>query len=354
MSLPTGLSQREGVWQLRIGVPADLRHLYPSVDAYRGSLRTRDRSEAITKAHALHAQYRQTFDQQRAAEAVRRAPPTVPLTPEIEAYLSAEAEWLPLVFDDVVRFTPGVVETLTLGMRFLSAQDTTAPLLTGNDPAKWDELQRHILDEAKADLAAGRLERVQRAADTALVGLGVRIDWTDSKARLALARIGRARVRAYRQAIERGQGEPHDTPAQPVPPVVAAVPGALEPAKGHTLTTVFEAWQAGKKRDAINKTKRALAMIEAAGITSPIEALTRQDGLKFREHINTKMWVAAGFDDTLLRWKMKPEVVHGEKKDIQPRVQARGGQVGHRAWRGCGPGSQGPGRSRERAAQVGS
>jgi len=66
------------------------------------------------------------------------------------------------------------------------------------------------------------------------------------------------------------------------------------------------------------------------------------------------VWAAAGFDDTLLRWKMKPEVVHGKKKDIQPRVQARGGQAGHRAWRGCGPGSQGPGRSRERAAQVGS
>lgn len=65
-------------------------------------------------------------------------------------------------------------------------------------------------------------------------------------------------------------------------------------------------------------------------------------------------WAAAGFKDTLLRWKMKPEVVHGEKKDIQPRVQARGGQAGHRAWRGCGPGGQGPGRSRERAAQVGS
>ena len=40
-------------------------------------------------------------------------------------------------------------------------------------------------------------------------------------------------------------------------------------------------------------------------------------------------WAAAGFTDTLLRWKMKPEVVHGEKKDIQPRVQARGGQAGH-------------------------
>ncbi len=29
------------------------------------------------------------------------------------------------------------------------------------------------------------------------------------------------------------------------------------------------------------------------------------------------VWSAAGFTDTLLRWKMKPEVVHEEKKDIQ-------------------------------------
>ncbi|MET3461427.1 site-specific integrase [Variovorax atrisoli] len=294
MPLPTGLSQRNGVWQLRIGVPTDLHHLYPGPDAYRGSLRTRDRSEAVTKAHALQAQYRQTFDQQRAAEAVRRAPPTVPLTPEIEAYLTAEAEWLPLVFDDVVRFTPGAVETFTPGMRFLTAHDTTAPLLTGGGPEKWDRLQRHALDEAKADLAAGRLDRIQRAADTALQGLGVRMDWTDSKARLALARIGRAKVRAYRQTLERGQGEPHDTPAKPVAPVVAADPRAVEPAKSHKLSAVFQAWREGKKRDAINKTTRALAMVEAAGITSPIEALTRQDGLKFREHINTTMASTSG------------------------------------------------------------
>jgi hypothetical protein len=33
-------------------------------------------------------------------------------------------------------------------------------------------------------------------------------------------------------------------------------------------------------------------------------------------------WAAAGFKDTLLRWKMKPEVVYGNKKAIQPGVQA--------------------------------
>ncbi len=33
-------------------------------------------------------------------------------------------------------------------------------------------------------------------------------------------------------------------------------------------------------------------------------------------------WAAAGFKDTLLRWKMKLEVADGHEKEIQPRVQA--------------------------------
>lgn len=33
-------------------------------------------------------------------------------------------------------------------------------------------------------------------------------------------------------------------------------------------------------------------------------------------------WAAAGFVDTLLRWKMKLEVADGHEKEIQPRVQA--------------------------------
>ena len=35
-----------------------------------------------------------------------------------------------------------------------------------------------------------------------------------------------------------------------------------------------------------------------------------------------ELWAAAGFKDTLLRWSMKPEVVYGNEKEIQPRVQA--------------------------------
>jgi S-formylglutathione hydrolase len=39
-------------------------------------------------------------------------------------------------------------------------------------------------------------------------------------------------------------------------------------------------------------------------------------------HAAALVWAAAGFIDTLLRWKMKLEVVHGNEKAIQPGVQA--------------------------------
>lgn len=38
--------------------------------------------------------------------------------------------------------------------------------------------------------------------------------------------------------------------------------------------------------------------------------------------VETGVWAAAGFKDTLLRWKMKLEVADGHEKEIQPRVQA--------------------------------
>ena len=43
---------------------------------------------------------------------------------------------------------------------------------------------------------------------------------------------------------------------------------------------------------------------------------------QFRRWEDSRLWAAAGFKDTLLRWKMKPEVDHGNEKAIQPRVQA--------------------------------
>ena len=283
MSLPTGLRLRSGVWQLRIGVPADLVHLYPGPDAYRGSLKTRDRSEATTKAHALLAQYRNTFDSQRTAEVVRRAPPTVPMTPDLESYLSAQAGWLALVSDDVVRFTPGMVEQVAPAIQFLTAPDLQRPPSTPQaSSARWGRIQALALDQAKADLAAGRLTQVQQAAQADLQAMGVRVDWEDTASRLALARIARAQVRAFQQTVERSQGEPHDTPAKPVAPVTTEAPAA--PAtSSDTLRDVMPDWVARTKAkaNAQQRTSKALALWEEAVGVVALAEVSRATGAAY-------------------------------------------------------------------------
>ena len=180
LSLPTGLHQRNGVWQLRIGVPADLLPLYSTVDAFRGSLRTTDRAQAITKAHALLAQYRQKFDDQRAELLLKRAPPVVPLTAELVDYLTAQATRRPLALDDDLRIDPAGSE----------------PLPPAEMLSRWHTLQSDVLALERADIAAGRLENTQAHAVADLDGLGVRVDWGTPDARKALLRIARARVKA--------------------------------------------------------------------------------------------------------------------------------------------------------------
>ncbi|MBK1822194.1 DUF6538 domain-containing protein [Burkholderia orbicola] len=77
-TLPTGVYLRPGssVFHLRIGVPKDLQQHFrnpktgkPKGDAYRASLRTSNRAEAITKALKLIAEYRDRFDALRAKAA---------------------------------------------------------------------------------------------------------------------------------------------------------------------------------------------------------------------------------------------------------------------------------------------
>lgn len=266
LSLPTGLHQRNGVWQLRIGVPADLLPLYSTIDAFRGSLRTTDRAQAITKAHALIAQYRQTFDDQRAAELLKRAPPVVPLTPELVDYLTAQATRRPLALDDDLRLDPAMAEPLPPGVML----------------DRWHDLQQGVLGLLRADIAAGRLETTQAHAVADLDALGIRVAWDTPDARKALARIARARVKAYQLAVERSMGEPHDTPAEPVPPVFTTPPQAPS-GPVLTLRDVVPDWVARNqaKPAAIKATNRALNLWEEAVGAIPLDAITRPIGARF-------------------------------------------------------------------------
>lgn len=278
--LPTGVTLRGGVYQLRIGVPKDLRHLYRSGDAYRGSLGTSDRVAAITKAHAILADQRATFDRQRTAEVLKRSPPTVDLTPEIEAYLVASTEWLTLALDDAVRYTPGVIGQVPRRVGSLSGK----PIAPGDPSAPQDrgnQLQQLALDLARTELATGRLENFQRAADATLAGIGIRVDWSGIAGSMALPRIARAQVRAAIRAVERGTGEPHDTPEKPKEPLVASVVRTIEPAL--TLRDVLPKWAtlSRAKQNAIGRTEKALKLFEEAVGTLPLAALDKRLGAAF-------------------------------------------------------------------------
>ena len=103
------------------------------------------------------------------------------------------------------------------------------------------------------------------------------------------------------------------------------------PAVGTNLTPFVEAVKMASLADARRPRKErrtAKAVLKQIG-------QTRYEG--------GYTWAAAGFIDTLLRWKMKLEVGHGNEKAIQPGVQIRGCQAGQRTGRVGGAGCTRPG-----------
>ncbi|MBN8495016.1 MAG: hypothetical protein J0M00_26675 [Burkholderiales bacterium] len=58
-----------------------------------------------------------------------------------------------------------------------------------------------------------------------------------------------------------------------------------------------------------------VACVDAADVVAAVE-------VKASPSRSRQQWPAAGFEDTLLRCKTKPEVVHGNETAVQPGVQA--------------------------------
>lgn len=121
MPLPTGLrrDEKSGIYHLRIGVPDDIRPYWPklpngrmAVDAFRQSLKTRDRAEAVTKAHGLIAEHQLKFSALRE----RHRPQFTPLTPKLVSYLQAQIKHELLEGDDVRRVFGVVLEGALLDL----------------------------------------------------------------------------------------------------------------------------------------------------------------------------------------------------------------------------------------------
>ncbi|WP_199031443.1 tyrosine-type recombinase/integrase [Ralstonia sp. ASV6] len=278
ISLPTGVHLRGSTYHLRIGVPDDIRHLWPhrsngshAIDAFRASLRTSDRNEAATRAHRIIAEFRERFD------ALRReaAPKTVQLTARMADHLAHEIERRLLQVDDLATATKSRQELHNaVGIQFVVDDGA-------NEQFQIASLVAEQLGEA---LALGDLSYAEEFAYAELRDLGIVVDLSSTHARMALLRMQRAAIKAWRSIAARAVGEPIDTPNQHALPLegIAAMP-EKETGCSSTLRDILPRWQArtAAKPNAIARMTKALALFEEAVGIVPLQTLNKTHGAAF-------------------------------------------------------------------------
>ncbi|WP_440531791.1 DUF6538 domain-containing protein [Variovorax sp. YR566] len=306
VSLPTGVAKRGSNYHLQIKVPTRLKPVIKRDFWIRTSLGTGDKSTAAALAHRHWAEATAAF---ATAEARLKPREVVPLTPAISAYVIAEAKREAPLFDDALRFSPGVLSEWLRAVephpiRFLTSPgDGPLPepeyMMPSEDgyltPAQVQRLRtiaQLSIEDLGRSVSIGRLDPAKKFAENACASLGVVVDWNTPVARPTLVSVLREMLTSWLGVAGRNDGNPTETPPAPESPLKA--PSLQKAPKGKTLQEVFDAWKTGKKPDAVGKTKRAVALVEASGVTGNLRDLTRQDGLTFRDHINTAMTGTSG------------------------------------------------------------
>ncbi|WP_175911903.1 tyrosine-type recombinase/integrase [Burkholderia sp. BCC1640] len=245
--LPTGVSLRGSIFYIRVGLPDDIRHLWPRLpngklptDAYRASLKTRNRDEAVTKSYKIIAEYRDQFAALRAASAPL---PFVPILPALAKRFAEEAQSLAAQAD------------------------------AGNRVVNWA-----LLKGGNLDIARDYAERIAES-------WGIRADWNSQEGLACMNQIARSVVAVWQERPQDGSNEaiePLNATIQTKTPV--APRRAQAPAKvTMTLRDVVPHWVRWNApgNDAKGVTERALRRFEAAVGMVPLDQISKATGSKF-------------------------------------------------------------------------
>ncbi len=279
MALPTGVSQRGGVYWLRVLIPDDLRHLYPRTssgklptDRYRASLRTSDKTEAKVRALTLRAEFEAEFHEKRKQLAPAAQKPSAALV----ALLAERIRHTILAGDDAGRY--GLPAPDVDPLVVLPTWTDPKPSVRLKDRREFEDAVLRGLRQATAE---GSLNPGLWAAEAECRALGLRIDWTGQTA--ALVTLTRTVVQAFADAARRSVGEAIETPAEPV----AVIEAAADPKapKYRTIRDLLPLWQQKTKaaENAVSRTERALELLDDAGVNTTLSKLTRADGAQFRD-----------------------------------------------------------------------
>lgn len=275
MPLPTGLRRDSGgIFHLRIGIPDDVKPYWPAqangkpaVDAFRRSLRTRDRPEAIAQAHALIAEHHLKF----AALRDRNRPQRTQLTPKLVEYLQTRIKYELLEGDDIRRIQGRVLESVPMDLV------TDLPGMTNAERLQmWAKVVRAMQADGNYGFTMGFVDKL-------LSHMGLPpADWL-GQAR-ALAVFSRTLAQTYTAIGERAAGNDVETPPSPgaYAPEAPAEPQAPT-APVATLRSVVPDWKRlnDSKANAAQRMDKALELWEAAVGLVPIDQITRATGGKF-------------------------------------------------------------------------
>jgi integrase len=234
--LPTGVSLRGSVFYIRIGLPEDLRNLWPrlpngkpATDAYRASLNTRNRDEAITKAYKLLAEFRDRFAALRAASSPA---PFVAVRPTLATRFAEEAKRL----------------------AYASTNRTRIGANPSDDPSRW-------------------------YAEEIAESWGIRVDWASADGLACLDQISRAVTVTSRESVPVGTTRPTGATTPATIPRENRTPTT----PSMTLRDVVPYWirRNASGKSAQGDMDRALRLFEAAVGHVPLPDITKATGAKF-------------------------------------------------------------------------
>jgi len=291
--LPTGLDRDEksGYFHLRIGVPDDVRPHWPpkangkpATDAFRRSLRTQDRNEALTIAHGKIADYNRQFQALRD----RNRPQRTQLTPKLVEYLQTRIKYELLEGDDLRRISGRVLESVPMELAGDMPELTNAERLQ-----VWAKVVRTMQANGDYGFSMGFVDKLLDA-----MGLPP-ADWAGQLKPLAL--FGRTLAQTYTAISERSTGDLVDTPPSPGPYVPEVLPEASPVATQtvQTLQSVVPHWITLKKSEpnAIQRMNYALTATRSRSICSP--SSPQQPKPPLADHSAappTRFWTPSGPD----------------------------------------------------------
>ncbi|UQP01596.1 hypothetical protein L0Z36_06660 [Burkholderia multivorans] len=302
IQLPKGVGLRGGVYYLTIWIPSHLRPHWPKTSkgtpatfAFRASLKTSDRTEAVARANEIWAEYSRRFADM---EAGLREHKPIQITPEIETYIVNKVGHLVLAMDDVLRHDPEAFAEMFgvrrwhgffTGERVNPRWKTTGSCLTAAQLEDVARIHNDILIELRADLATGNIEPAKLWANVALSSLSsqLRIDWSEPKGKATLVQVLRELVKAWTGVRSRTQGEPVDTPAAPaVPPNIIAAADQTKDDETY-LEHILSAWakERGPEPQTIRIHQRAVERFHEYVGRHPVAKITKAHVVQFKDRM---------------------------------------------------------------------